>query len=289
MPLAKIDPLTVRAFYKHLRENGATDSIVVSVKGDLVRAFNQAITPYRRVPATLANPFRLPLQQPVLREAVALTPEEATKALRLGRLDPSRRAMLGLFLLAGVRLGEQMAMTRRQVRFDDGLVVIDRAVQVGFGGKQTVGLPKGGKTRNAVMCPTLKALLWEHAKDLNPEDLLWPAASENKPRMKKLVYATWRTIRKDAGLPAEMSPHDCRLSFVNWVEKLMPEVSPTTIKEHVGHSSGPTVTEANYTRPLTTAQAILRDNIERVVGLPTGARTPTTAPASSRTRRAART
>ena len=49
-PLSKIDPLKVRAFYRGLREAGMSDSLVVSVKSDLVRAFNQAIQPYQQVP-----------------------------------------------------------------------------------------------------------------------------------------------------------------------------------------------------------------------------------------------
>lgn len=269
VPLTKIDPLKVRAFYKMLREQGASDSTVISVKGDLVRAFNQARTPYQRVPNTIANPFQLPLQQPEIRDAVALAPEVAKNSLSSKELDASRRAMLGVFLLAGVRLGEQMAMTRGQLRFEDGLIVIDRAVHVAYGGAQTIGLPKGGKTRNAVMCATLKAILAEHVGNLGPNDHLWPAATENKPRMKKLVYATWRTILKDAKLPAEMSPHDCRLSHINWIEKLMPDVSQTTLKEHVGHAASG-VTEANYTRPITSAQQILRENLERVVGTENG-------------------
>ena len=213
---------------------------------------------------SVANPFRLPLQSPEKRIAVALTPEEARKALTSEDLDLSRKAMLALFLLGGVRLGEQMAMSCGQLRFEADLIAIDRAVRVEFGGKQSIGLPKGKKTRNAVMCPTLKAILLEHTHGMGPDDLLWPSASENKPRMKKLVYATWRTIIKDAKLPEEMSPHDCRLSHINWIEKLMPEVSQTTLKEHVGHAATG-VTEANYTRPLTSAQQILRDNLERVV------------------------
>jgi integrase len=83
--------------------------------------------------------------------------------------------------------------------------------------------------------------------------------------MKKLVYATWRTIVKDAKLPPDMSPHDCRLTHINWIEKLIPEVSRTTLKEHVGHAADG-VTETNYTRPLSTAQSGLRDALERVVG-----------------------
>lgn len=264
-PLTKIDALQIRAFYKHLRDNGASDSLVLSIKSDLVRAFNQAVTPYQRVPMSVANPFRLPLQQPKPRQAVALTPGEVKAALSSPNLDLGRRALLGLFLLAGLRLGEVMAITRGQLRFDYDLIVVDRAVQVAFGGKQCVGLPKGSKTRNAVMCRTLKQILLEHVQDLEPDDLLWPSASENKPRMKKLVYATWRTIVNDAKLPPEMSPHDCRLTHINLIEKLMPQVSVTTLKEHVGHAATG-VTEANYTRPITAAQRILRDEIERVLG-----------------------
>jgi integrase len=112
---------------------------------------------------SVANPFRLPVAQPGPRDAVALTPDEVRKALAQPKLDPSRRAMLGLYLLAGPHLGEHMAITSGQIRLKDDLIVVDRAVRVEFGGKQTVGLPKGGKTRNAVMCRTLKDLLPPHA------------------------------------------------------------------------------------------------------------------------------
>ncbi len=262
-PLSKLDALQVRAFYKHLRDKGASESLVISVKSDLVRAFNQAVTPYQRIPMSVANPFRLPLQQPTPRQAIALTPDEVKKALSQAGLSVSQRALLGLFLLAGLRLGEVMAITRGQLRFEEDLIVIDRAVRVEFGGKQFVALPKTGKTRNAVMCRTLKEILAPFALAMGQEQLLWPSAGENKPRMKKLVYATWRTILKDAKLPTDMSPHDCRLTHINLIEKLMPKVSVTTLKEHVGHSATG-VTEANYTRPLSSAQKILRDELDRV-------------------------
>ncbi len=264
-PLSKIDALEVRAFYKRLRDCGASATLVLSVKSDHVRAFNQAITPYQRVSMSLANPFRLPLQQPQPRLAVALTPEEVKRALASEALDTSQRAMLGLFLLAGLRLGEVMAVTCGQLRFKDDSIVVDRAVRVAFGGKQTVGLPKGKKTRNAVMCRTLRALLIALTDGLESDALLWPAATENKPRMKKLVYATLRTIIRAAKLPPDMSPHECRLTHINVIEKLMPKVSVTTLKEHVGHAATG-VTEANYTRPISSAQRILRDELDRVFG-----------------------
>lgn len=263
LALTGIDPLQVRAFYRRLRERGVKEWQLIAIKSDLVRAFNQAIVPYQRVPAIRANPFRLPLPLPAPRPAVALGPAEVKMALHRPDLTDGQRAMLGVLLLAGLRLGEMMALTRGQLRFEDHVIVIDRAVKVGRGGKQSVGLPKGDKTRNAVMCPTLRRILEVYAATHEPESYLWRAAMENIPRMKKLVYASWRAARKVARLPDDMSPHDCRLTHINIIEKLMPNVSVTTLKEHVGHAASG-VTEANYTRPLSSAQEILRVELERL-------------------------
>lgn len=264
-PLSKIDALQVRAYYRRLKKDGVSDSLILTIKCDLVRAFNQAITPYQRLPMNLANPFRLSLPQPEQREALALNADEVKKALSRSALNETQRAILGLFLLAGLRLGELMALTRGQLRLEEDLIAIDRAVRVEISGKQFVGLPKGGKTRSAVMCGTLKAILAPFVAEMAPDDVVFAARTENKPRMKKLVYATWRTIVKAAKLPENLSPHDCRLTHINLIEKLMPSVSVTSLKEHIGHSATG-VTEANYTRPLTSAQKILRDELDRVLG-----------------------
>ncbi len=58
------------------------------------------------------------------------------------------------------------------------------------------------------MCNTLKKLLDPGNEGLNDDDLIWPQATENKPRKKALAYATWRRVRNAAGLPDHMSPHD---------------------------------------------------------------------------------
>lgn len=266
-PLTKIDPMAVRAFYAELRDSGVGEPTVHAIKANLVRVFNQAIAPYQRVPVTHANPFRLELKSTPLREGVALTPEEARKAIFSEKLSLKERAMLATFLLAGLRLSEQMALTRGQLLFDKGLIAIEQAVKLDSKGGQSVGLPKGDKKRMAVMSANLKAILCELAADLGPEDHLWPAEGKNQPRMKRSVYRTWKAILEKTGLPADMSPHDCRLTHINWIEKLLPNVSGTTLKEHVGHSSGSTVTEINYTRPLSPAQALLRDGIDSLVSV----------------------
>lgn len=264
IPLTKIDPMDVKAFYKRLREDGIGHATREAVKGDLVRAFNLAISPYKRVPTIWGNPFRLPMDSATARDAVALTPDQARKALKSQKMDEKQRAILGVLLLGGLRLSEMMALTRRQLDFKRGLILVDQAVHVEYGGAQSVSLPKGGKIRSAVMCEALKAILEPFTQDMNESKFVFSATTENQPRAKKLVYATWRTIVKDAGLPDSMTPHDCRLTHINWIEKLCPEVSTTTLKEHVGHAASG-VTEVNYTRPITPAQDLLRNALDALV------------------------
>ena len=157
-----------------------------------------------------------------------------------------------------------MAITRGQIRLEEGLIVIDRAIKVEFGGRQSVGLPKKDKSRNAGLCKTLAMTLMPFIAHKTPNELLWPASNENKPKMKKRFYELWKEAALVAELPPEMSPHDCRLTHINLIEKLMPMVSTTTLKEHVGHAAAG-VTEANYTRPITTSQQILRSNLDRIL------------------------
>ncbi|HEY3782993.1 MAG TPA: hypothetical protein VGL56_18075 [Fimbriimonadaceae bacterium] len=64
VPLSRVDPMMVKQFYRSLSEVGVGQATVLEVKRDLVRVFNQAIQPYRRVPHTLGNPFKLTVQAP---------------------------------------------------------------------------------------------------------------------------------------------------------------------------------------------------------------------------------
>lgn len=192
------------------------------------------------------------------------------KAIR--RIDnPSDRAFLGLFFLAGLRLSEQMALTVEQLDFDKGVIIVDRAVKLGPTGRQEVGLPKCDKTRLVAMCPTLSELLKQVAKDRG--SYLFHAEAEDKPKMKKVVYSSWKRILKESGLPEDLELRDCRLSHNSWLEKFCPKVSLSTRLEHMGHSvnrnnsehKGLTVNVRNYTRFLSGGLDILRKELERVI------------------------
>lgn len=271
-PIKSLSLDRVRCFFHELEALGVGQPTIQKIKVDLVKVVNDAVDTYEKLP-NIRNPFaKVKVSAAVLREAVTLSPLQAKAAI--ARQTTLRdRAMLGLFLMGGLRLAEQMAITKEQIDFTKGIILIDRAVQLGRTGAQSVGSPKSGKTRMVVMCPSLASLLQPLMNE--PGNYLFPCATEDKPRMKTLVYATWRKIKKNGKLPAQTVTRDCRLSHNNWIEKLMPTVSMSTRLEHMGHSTsrsdglnkGITVNLRNYTRFLDEAQDILRQELERVIGL----------------------
>lgn len=272
LPIKNIFADDVRDFYRELRNTGRSAATIKDVKSVLVKVVNDATETYEKLP-NLRNVFsKVKVETPPHREAVALSVEQARKAIAAQR-TAKERAMLGLFLLAGLRLSEQMALCKEQIDFAKGVILIDRAVKLGPTGQQEVGLPKGKKARVVAMCPSLAELLCPLMD--GGKRHLFPAATLDQPRMKNLVYATWRKSKKNGNLPKEMVIKDCRLSHNNWIEKLMPMVSTSTRLEHMGHSTtgsdpqnkGIGVNLANYTRLLNQAQEILRNELEKTLGL----------------------
>jgi len=270
LPVQFIDVDRARAFFRAMKEAGKSKATMKDVQAVLVKVMNDAIDTYEKFP-NLRNAFsKVKLETPEAREAIVVTPENAMKAIR--KLEtPADRAFLGLYFLAGLRLSEQMALTAEQVDFAQGVIVIDRAIKLGPTGRQEVGLPKGNKTRLVALCPTLADLLKPVVSD--SDGYLFSAESADKPKMKKVVYSTWKRILKESGLPDELELRDCRLSHNSWIEKFCPKVSLSTRLEHMGHSvnrnnsehKGLTVNVRNYTRFLSGGLDILRKELQRVV------------------------
>jgi len=278
LPMKFITTDHSRALFRQLKRDGVGEATISAVRSDLVKVMNDAIETYEKLPY-MRNPFKkVKLEASRPRAAVALTVKQAKKAI--ARQTTVRdRAMLGMLLLGGVRLGELMALTKEQIDFKKGVIMIDRAICLDEKGRQTVGDPKGSKlgkprTRLVVMCPSLAALLCPLMD--SPNRYVFGATTEDIPRMKNLVYRNWKRIKNHSKyLPMNMKIKDCRLSHNNWIEKLMPTVSLSTRLEHLGHSTtrkdsdhkGLAVNLTNYTRFLSEAHDVLRGQLEEVLGL----------------------
>ena len=276
MPLEDINPLVAKEFFVELRSrHQLTPGTLHTIRKDLSGYMLNAI---RYATYTCGgNPFvvvTLPKIQE--RPGVALTPLQARMSLmrlgvmvRQGRLDIMWPMFLGLALGAGLRRGELFALTEEQFDLEQGLLLIDRALVIDEKGIQTIGQPKCGKHRTAVLCPSLCKWVKEYIDTtkearnaIKPTTLLFPnnqgglmEVSEHRREFQEI-----KTLVK---LPGSMSLRDCRLSHNNWIEKLMPMVSDSTRKEHMGHALLG-VNQRHYTRSLTDAMRILSRELEKV-------------------------
>ena len=276
MPLDDINPLVAKEFFVELRKRHVLSANTLhEVRKDLSGYMLSAI---RYTTYTCGgNPFVVvTLPKIEEREGVALTPLEARISLmrlavmaRQGRIDLMWPMFLALALGAGLRRGELFALTEEQFDLSQGLLTIDRALVQDEKGRQFIGQPKGGKHRTAVLCPSLCKWVKEYIETTRPArnakkptTLLFPngvgglmEVSDHRKEFQEI-----KTLVK---LPGSMSLRDCRLSHNNWIEKLMPFVSDSTRKEHMGHALLG-VNQKHYTRSLTDAMRILSKELERV-------------------------
>ncbi len=274
------------AHVERMRRAGASIATMNDVLGVLKLLVNNAIDEKPEC-QTMANPFlRIVLQtneekaravlEKQMRESVnptrvALAPDQAREGMeQIG--DLAALAVIAVHTLAGLRLGEGMALSVPQLDFARGVIVVDRAVHIGANGEQYVGLPKRNKIRLAAMCPTLAAILRDYIASLPAgQEFLFAAESMDKPMMKYRYYDLWREGRMAAGFPEGYGTQEARMTCNNWIEKLMPSVSLSTRLEHMGHSvgrgsgNGVAVNINNYTAHIPSAYALLSSEIESTV------------------------
>lgn len=281
-----------RAHVRRMKEDGASHQTITDVLSVLKKVVNTAIRE-RADCRDLANPFvglaiesnherAVRLKERAERAAtegaplVTVSPKEAMEGIMRAK-DPAERALLAVHLLAGLRLGEGMAICVEQLDFERGVIVVDRAVHLTPTGSQFIGLPKANKVRLAAMCPTLAGILEAYAASLPPaRKHLFGAERQDKPRMKDKTYLLWERAVKNASLPVCLVPKGCRVSHNNWLEKLATKVSASTRLEHMGHSlagsegapKGLAVNLKNYTAHVPEAYVVLRRELERVLGRP---------------------
>lgn len=252
--LDAVDPIEFQEWIAAVYKSGKVgDSTVVKIRNDLSQVWSEGVKLGKCSPL-LANPFQATVRSPSPRIAVVLTPKEALKAY--GKLTGDRRTLFALGIGGGLRIGEVLAFRSEQMF--EGFLLINAALKKY---PERIGLPKKDKVRQAVCGGFLKSALSQH--EWKGEFCL-KQERQDKNLTRKQAYKLFHELLEEGGLPQDFDTHDMRLNHINWIEKLAPEVSGTTLQEHIGHSSGG-VTQTNYTRPLTLAQQSLADAIDRIL------------------------
>ena len=238
-PLARLRAAQLEAFF-HQQEAELAPSSVRTIfavlhtcLADAERLALIADNPLRRV-----RPPRIPAK-----ERPSWTVEQARVFWELVRTDEDLALWL-ILLLAGLRIGEALALRWADVNFEAGTLQVRRTITQDREGRPILGATtKSGKERTAVLAPaTVDALRTQRAAVLSlrlahadiwiDQDLVFPSPL-GAPRQTKQLRARLDVLCTQAGLP-RLTPHGLR----HTMGSLLTRQAPAAVaRDLLGHAS----------------------------------------------------
>ena len=141
------------------------------------------------------------------------------------------RALMAVFFYTGCRVSEPAQLRVRDFHQDQGYMVLDFTV-------------KGGKRNRVAIHPECQAALTDYLAEAGHGDerdaYLFQSvksgrAVAGKPLLRQTIDAVFRKHAKAAGLPAGITPHSARATFIT--EALSHDHAAEAVQRTVGHAS----------------------------------------------------
>ena len=238
--LDKLAPRDVQMFLAGL-EGKVAPQTVVKIHAVLRVALSDAerFELVSRNVAKTVKPPRVPRA-----ERRYLTLEEARHFLRVVRGD-RLEAVFVLGLAMGLRRGETLGLSWKDISFDDRMLTINRALQR-FGGQLHLVEPKTRLSRRPLPIPSVALRALERQREVQERERvkagpLWDnrhglvfTSSIGTPMEPRNVEHSFHEIRKEAGLEW-LRMHDLRHGCATFL--LGSDVEPRTVMEILGHST----------------------------------------------------
>ena len=248
VPLRKLEPATLDAFYTALRtEKGLAPATVRQIHAVIRRALRQGVI-WKWLPsnpAALASPGRM--------DTAEHTPPLPPAVLRL--IDAgagSRNPDLGLFLrlaaATGARRGELCALRWRDVDLDAGELRIERSVIELADGSTVERTTKTKKPRRLRLDPETVEALLDHRRTwgarlavlklhLSPTAHLFSSSSDGSTPMRPAAATqAFRRLRARAGIDGRL--HDLR--HFHATQLLSQQTPVKTVSVRLGHANAST-------------------------------------------------
>lgn len=231
--LADIGPETVRAWRAELLATGRSQGTAAKAYRLLRAIMNTAVDDGR----IRRNPCRLKGAdvEPTSERPVATVPQVYALAEAIG---PHYRAFILTAALTSLRWGELVALRRRDVDLDEGLITVRRSLAE-VKGQFIEGPPKCGSVRTVAMPEVLVGELRAHlgrVDSRDPDERVFVGERGATPRRGNWrANVDWRRAVQTAGLPRGFHFHDLRHTGNHLVA-----ISGATTRElmqRMGHSS----------------------------------------------------
>jgi integrase len=277
IPLAKLRPQHIQAYYSHALRNGRADG-----KGGLLattvlhhhRVLREALQHAVRWQLIARNPAdAVEPPRPARHDVPALSQEVAQRLLEAANATPYG-SLAYVAIMTGLRRGELLGLHWQDLDLEAGVLYVRQALQRLGGEGITFRAPKTrGSGRAVALSPdTVQRLRQHRHRQLEERLLLGPAYQDNG-----LVFTTplgtpidpanllraWGRIVKAAGLDG-LRFHDLRHAHATLM--LQQGVHPKVVSERLGHS-GIRITMDTYSHVMPGLQAAAAAQLD---GLPKG-------------------
>lgn len=271
--MSEITPRDCQALFARLEAKLGRRNILDKVRQVLSVIFNDAVE-NDDIPK---NPMRRLGRIQYESKAHAILSKEQLRALFADHSiwgDEMGWRVFRLALLTGMRQGEVLALSWRQVDLDEKTILIDRAWKT----KTELGLPKWNKVRTIPICPEAVRILKDQRDEsirLRPSDLVFCYDDGSR------LGITWWIKRFHAALESKkiawreegIKPHGLRHAVNTYL--LEAGANPIMIDEYLGWSKRPqqlTRVQVGYTHPemwdLTSIPATIEALFTQASGIP---------------------
>lgn len=261
IPLAKLRPQHVQAYYSRMlhrgradgKEGGLSAQTILHHHRLLKEAFHQAVRwqLIAHSPIDVVEPPR-----PVRKEMQVLTPDGVQRLLSACK-DPDLHAVVFVAVSTGLREGELLGLRWSDLDLSAGSLHVMRVLQYISGQGLTLREPKTSRSRRRVaLSPETVSVLTEHRRRQLERRLALGSAYDDqglvfagptgKPIPPYSVSQRFATLVKTAGL-APLRFHDLRHTSATLM--LSAGVHPKVVSERLGHS-GVSITLDTYSHVL---------------------------------------
>jgi integrase len=242
IPLAKLGPAHIQAFYSAALTNGRRDGkggLSPQTVRHLDRVLHTALERARKLHLIALNPTA-DVDRPRVERAAIITLRLEQQATLLAAASGTHLYLPVLLALAtGLRRGEALGLTWKNVDLDAGLLRVVQVIEQTKAGVRIKPQPKSAHSRRAVTLPAVVVeALREHRVNqaeehlrlgLGPLNLLFPRAAAN-PAVFSVDFGRLATR---AGIKTRF--HDLRHTHIS--DLLASGVHPKLVSERAGHSS----------------------------------------------------
>ncbi|MHB1854018.1 MAG: tyrosine-type recombinase/integrase [Acidimicrobiales bacterium] len=233
VPVAQIDPPTLRAWAKEITDSGRS----ASHRAGCINIVRLVLSTAVEAGAIKANPalrLRLPTPAPKA-EMRFLTPSQV-EALAQEMRDPQGALLIRFAAYTGLRAGEIYALRVKSIR-GQRVTVTDSLTELHGPGREQVFLGSTKTYRNRVvsMPGPLAAAVAEHASGRGPDDLVFASADGSPIRHTAFYRDEFKPAVRRAGLDPNLRFHDLRHTCAAMMIRL--GAHPKAIMERLGHST----------------------------------------------------